>query len=80
MKNGYIDVHHHIIPDAYREALAEVGVRKSGGKSIGRWSPEMSLTHMDTLGVEKAYCSLSEPALYPIVEKILRWDGKRHAC
>ena len=23
MKNGYIDVHHHIIPDAYREALAE---------------------------------------------------------
>ena len=48
MKNGYIDVHHHIIPDAYREALAEVGVRKSGGKSIGRWSPEMSLTHMDT--------------------------------
>lgn len=69
MKNGFIDVHHHIIPDAYREALAEFGIEKSGGRTIGSWSPEMSLEHMETLGVEKAYCSLSEPALYPIVEK-----------
>ena len=35
MKNGYIDVHHHIIPDAYREALAEFGVRKAVNGTTG---------------------------------------------
>lgn len=69
MTNGFIDVHHHIIPEEYKAALAEAGIEKSGGLSIGSWSPQKSLALMDALGIEKAYCSLSEPALYPIVEK-----------
>lgn len=69
MTNGFIDVHHHIIPEEYKAALAEAGIEKSGGLSIGSWSPQKSLELMDALGIEKAYCSLSEPALYPIVEK-----------
>ena len=69
MTNGFIDVHHHIIPEEYKAALAEAGIEKSGGLPIGSWSPQKSLEHMDALGIEKAYCSLSEPALYPIVEK-----------
>ena len=69
MKKGFIDVHHHIIPEEYKAALAEVGVGKSGGLTIGEWTAQKSLDLMETLGIEKAYCSISEPALYPIVEK-----------
>lgn len=62
-----IDVHHHIIPDAYREALASAGIRSAGGRALSRWSPEDSLQFMDRLGIEKAYVSISEPAVYPLV-------------
>lgn len=65
---GLIDVHHHFIPDIYREALAAAGIRSSGGKAIAQWTPEDSLGLMDRLGIEKAYGSISEPAVYPLVE------------
>lgn len=69
MDRNLIDVHHHIIPDIYRQALLDFGVGFSGGKSIDCWTPEMSLQHMDALGVQTGICSISEPALYPIVAK-----------
>lgn len=69
MDRNRIDVHHHIIPDIYRQALLNFGVGFSGGKSIDCWTPEMSLGHMDALGVRTGICSISEPALYPIVAK-----------
>ena len=62
-----IDVHHHIIPDCYRNALLEMGIGRSGGKSIGKWCPEDSLEFMEKGGIETGICSVSEPALYPFV-------------
>ncbi len=67
MNNSIIDVHHHIIPDLYRKALADYSVAFSGGKKIDAWTPERSLKHMEALGVQTAVMSISEPALYPIV-------------
>ncbi|BBD85008.1 amidohydrolase [Staphylococcus argenteus] len=30
-KTGYIDIHHHIIPEFYLDALKEAGIDKAGG-------------------------------------------------
>lgn len=62
-----IDVHHHIIPNFYLEALQKYGVHNSGGFVFNKWTPEASISQMDALGVETAICSISEPGLYPIV-------------
>lgn len=69
MERNILDVHHHIIPDIYRSCLLDLGVGFSGGKSIGCWTPEMSLQHMEALGVQTGFCSISEPALYPVVAR-----------
>lgn len=58
-----VDIHHHIIPDVYREGLAEIGITHSGGKSIDPWNVGMSLDFMDSLHIETAFMSISEPAL-----------------
>lgn len=64
-----IDVHHHIVPPIYRDGLASCGIDRSGGKSLPTWSIEASLDLMAQLGIATAVCSISEPALYPLVEK-----------
>lgn len=69
MEKRIIDVHHHIIPELYRNALADCGVLSSAGKKIAAWTPEMSLEHMDSLGVRLGICSISEPSLYPIAAR-----------
>lgn len=66
-----IDIHHHIIPDVYREGLAEIGIIHSGGKSIDPWNVDMSLDFMDSLNIETAFMSISEPALREVVEHSL---------
>lgn len=67
MGQGLIDVHHHIIPKVYKRGLEEAGITHSGGLRIGDWEPEDSLKFMDELGIATGYCSISEPALYPLV-------------
>lgn len=63
-----VDIHHHVIPDVYREGLAEIGITHSGGKSIDPWNVAMSLEFMDSLNIETAFMSISEPALREVVE------------
>lgn len=62
----FIDVHHHILPQVYRDGLQEVGIDKSGGKPFIKWTPEDSLALMDRQEIETAICSISEPAVYPV--------------
>lgn len=66
MTQGIIDVHHHIIPKTYRDALIEAGVDKSGGMPIKQWTPEMSIKMMDDLGIDTGIASISAPALIPL--------------
>ena len=57
-----IDVHFHLIPPFYREAVYEAG----RGPAIGRypdWTPELALELMDAHGIEVALTSLAQPGV-----------------
>jgi predicted TIM-barrel fold metal-dependent hydrolase len=57
-----IDVHFHLIPPFYREAVYDAG----RGPAIGKypdWTPELALELMDTHGIEVALTSLAQPGV-----------------
>ncbi|GHG90405.1 amidohydrolase family protein [Streptomyces lanatus] len=56
-----IDVHQHLIPSLYRDALAASGITEAGGRALPDWSPEAALESMDLLGTETAILSVSTP-------------------
>ncbi|MFF4303096.1 amidohydrolase family protein [Streptomyces sp. NPDC001601] len=56
-----IDVHQHLIPPFYRDALAGHGIAEAGGRALPAWSPEAALEQMDLLGTETAILSVSTP-------------------
>lgn len=56
-----IDVHQHLLPSFYREALARSGIADAGGRALPDWSPESALEGMDLLGTETALLSVSTP-------------------
>jgi predicted TIM-barrel fold metal-dependent hydrolase len=57
-----IDVHFHLIPPFYREAVYTAG----RGPAIGRypeWTPQLALELMDAHGIEVALTSLAQPGV-----------------
>ncbi|MCJ1661130.1 hypothetical protein MT341_00660 [Staphylococcus sp. NRL 18/288] len=64
-----IDIHHHIIPKVYRDALQKIGVTTAGGYPIKQWEPQNSIDMMDELGIDIGYTSISEPATMPFKRK-----------
>ena len=57
-----IDIHFHLIPQFYEDAVYEAGA----GPAIGRypdWSPELALDLMDRSGIEVALMSLAQPGV-----------------
>ena len=57
-----IDVHFHIIPDFYRDAVYAAG----SGPAMGRypdWTPELALELMDRSGIALAITSLAQPGV-----------------
>jgi 6-methylsalicylate decarboxylase len=59
---GMIDVHFHLIPQFYRDAVYEAG----RGPAIGRypdWSPQLALEVMDANGIALAITSLAQPGV-----------------
>jgi 6-methylsalicylate decarboxylase len=59
---GSIDVHHHILPPEYLEALVGLGITRSIGIAFPTWSLQQDLELMDKLGVQIAVVSFSTPA------------------
>jgi predicted TIM-barrel fold metal-dependent hydrolase len=62
MAAGMIDVHFHLIPQFYREAVYEAGT----GPAIGRypdWTPELALELMDRHRIALAMLSLGQPGV-----------------
>ncbi|MEQ8388223.1 MAG: amidohydrolase family protein [Alphaproteobacteria bacterium] len=59
-----IDVHHHIIPKKYLDALGQSGISTSGGIPYPDWSPEKALGLMDRNGIRSALTSVSSPGVY----------------
>ncbi len=58
---GGIDIHHHFLPPAFAEALAQSGHPAAAQVLALAWSPEKSLAMMDEAGIETAIVSLSLP-------------------
>ncbi len=62
MAAGMIDVHFHLIPQFYRDAVYEAG----RGPAIGRypdWSEELALELMDKHGIALAITSIAQPGV-----------------
>ena len=59
-----IDVHHHIFPKEYVEALKNAGVKNTLGVDFPDWTPKTSLKEMDKNGIKIAVSSISSPGVY----------------
>ncbi|MBT8397284.1 MAG: amidohydrolase family protein [Gemmatimonadetes bacterium] len=60
-EGGRVDVHHHMVPSFYLEALDLAGVDATVFPS---WTPEKSLKMMEGLGITKAILSISSPGVW----------------
>ncbi|RTL32586.1 MAG: amidohydrolase [Burkholderiales bacterium] len=56
-----IDVHAHLIPDFYRQALTDYGVADDGGIPLPSWSPAAAVNFMDKFGIQTQVVSVSDP-------------------
>jgi hypothetical protein len=60
---GRIDVHHHILPRLYVDALAKAGHLGGGGMPFPAWDPENTLAMMDRQGIATGVTSISAPGI-----------------
>jgi 6-methylsalicylate decarboxylase len=61
-----IDVHHHILPPAYKTRAREQIIAGTGQDPAGlfAWTPESALEQMDRFGIETAIGSISTPGIW----------------
>lgn len=59
-----IDVHHHILPADYVDALARIGVTGGGDIPFPKWTAESALETLDRQGIATAVTSISAPGLH----------------
>jgi len=62
---GRIDVHQHMVPEAYRRWLATHGVLDSGGLAVPEWSASAAIASMDRIGTARSVLSVSTPGVTP---------------
>jgi predicted TIM-barrel fold metal-dependent hydrolase len=58
-----IDVHHHILPPYYLEAMADVGIHDAGGGSFTEWSEQIAIERIDRQGIATAMLSIAAPGV-----------------
>jgi predicted TIM-barrel fold metal-dependent hydrolase len=59
-----IDVHYHIIPKPYVEALTAKGIKGSTYVRFPKWTPASAIKQLDRSGVATAMTSLSTPGVW----------------
>lgn len=64
IKQGRIDVHHHVIPPAFVEIMHSKGIHKVAGAPLPNWNAEKSIAVMDANGIQTAITSLSAPGVH----------------
>jgi len=67
-----IDVHAHLIPDFYRQAMSDYDVAGDGGIPIPAWSPSAAVNFMDKFGIQTQVVSLSEPGFAFLPDRAAR--------
>jgi predicted TIM-barrel fold metal-dependent hydrolase len=60
---GRIDVHQHLIPTRYREALEKRGLT-AGGWPLPDWDPDAAMAMMDRRGIATGVLSISAPGVH----------------
>lgn len=58
-----IDMHAHVIPDAYRQAFQAHAASSFGVRALPSWSVGEALSFMDRFGIEAQVVSLPDPGL-----------------
>ena len=59
-----IDVHHHLIPPAFVQAMNDAGITRVAGAPLPKWSAGLSIDVMDANGIRTSLMSLSAPGVY----------------
>ena len=59
-----IDIHQHVIPKVYRNALANIGVMGSGENPWPAWSLSRMIELMDANGIAATMMSIASPGVY----------------
>lgn len=59
-----IDVHLHILPQFYMDAVSGAGITRSRGKAYPDWSEDLSLRLMDNNGIKTSITSISTPHVH----------------
>lgn len=63
-RNHRIDVHYHIIPKPYVDALASDGITGAAWGDFPRWTPEKAIRYLDRMEIQTAITSLSTPGVW----------------
>jgi predicted TIM-barrel fold metal-dependent hydrolase len=64
MTKARIDVHHHLLPDFYKEVQRQAGITGTAYQAFPEWSPESSLKVMDDNGIATAILSFTSPGIF----------------
>jgi predicted TIM-barrel fold metal-dependent hydrolase len=64
LKRRAIDVHHHILPPVYTQALEKIGISTTNGAPFPAWDVGTSIDAMDRNGIQTAITSISSPGIY----------------
>jgi len=59
-----VDVHHHILPDFYLDAMGALVARETAALGVPKWSPEAMLAHLEAWGIAAAVVSVSSPGVH----------------
>jgi predicted TIM-barrel fold metal-dependent hydrolase len=61
-----IDVHHHLVPPFYLEAMMQKQLQIAGavGSQISQWTPARSIDEMDRDGIAASLVSISTPGIW----------------
>mgnify|MGYP003667548141 CR=1 FL=1 len=62
--SGRIDVHHHVLPEFYIEAQRGAGITGTAYRGFPEWTPEHSLTVMETNAIATAILSFTSPGIW----------------
>lgn len=60
-----IDVHQHVLPPDYVEALNIAGLSRAGGTSVPAWRPSSAIESMDWRAIGVGVLSVSSPGFHP---------------
>jgi predicted TIM-barrel fold metal-dependent hydrolase len=61
---GKIDVHHHVLPEFYKDVQRSVGITGSAYTAFPDWSEDKSLQLMDEVGISSTIFSFTSPGIY----------------